>query len=369
VRFSPFLCSTFNFNTCASWQIRLLLETRAKLDMIVNRQFVEFYEKAIRKVIRGHLEWVYLVAERPNGFWQRSYLVNGKPKDRTIFQLDQQCYPLLELCDFLDHFTEETTFARNVVNSGAIQEILSVLDSKRNAQTGLWPTDETPGDDAVGFPHHFSSHVLLWRTFTRLHRLFALLDVLQGPQSLHLDIVAVEIRARTIESFSATRLECGNLMFAYLTDGHGNYTFYHDANDVPTLFAKEWDFVSSPEETATWTNTMRFGLSPANERGYCSDGLYAGLGSVHSPGAWTLGYFQELAYAALGNDIPAIRVAWTKIVAAMHWDGTFSEAVSPETAKCTSKAWFSWPGAMIGTLLIEMRKNGQERHLLGATVE
>jgi hypothetical protein len=105
---------------------------------------------------------------------------------------------------------------------------------------------------------------------------------------------------------------------------------------------------------------MRFGLSPANEKGYCSQNPYGGLGSVHSPGAWTLGCFQELAYAAFLNDVPAIQAAWNQVAAAMHWDGTFSEAVNPETGKCTSKAWSSWPGAMIGAQMIRMRRNGQE---------
>lgn len=330
---------------------------------------MQVYKASIRSIVRGHLEWVFTQAQRPNGFWQRSYLVNGKPKDGSVFQLDQQCYPLLELCDFLNHFPEESKFARSIVDTGVIQDILSVLNSKKNPSTGLWPTDETPGDDAVAFPHHFSSHVLLWRTFTRLHRFFARLGVLQGSQSLQLNTAAIVLRKRSIKAFSATRPECGRPMFAYLTDGHGKYTFYHDANDIPTLFAPDWEFVSTPDELAAWTNTMRFAFSSANEKGYCSEGPYGGLGSVHSPGSWTLGYYQELAYAASLNDVPAIQAAWKKIAAAMHWDGTFSEAVDPHTARCASKAWFSWPGSMIGALLIKMKKNSQEKVLTCAAME
>jgi hypothetical protein len=351
-------------NNVISWQIHLLLETHANLDDLVHSKFEHIYKKKILSAARGHLEWVFNKAERPNGFWQRSYLVNGQPKDRTIFQLDQQCYPLLGLCDYLDYFPEEVEFVRNIVAKGVIQQILSALDSKKDPHTRLWWTDETPGDDAVVYPHHFSSHVLLWRTYTRLHRLFARAGLLQGSQRLQLDAIAAGIKTRTIESFAAQHPKTGKRMFAYLTDGHGNSTFYHDANDVPTYFAKEWGFVSTPEEVAIWTATMEFGLSPTNETGYCNDGLYGGLGSVHSPGAWTLGYFQELAYAASMNNSPAIQAAWTKIAAAMNWDGTFSEAVDAKTAKCTSKAWFSWPGSMIGAQLIQMRMNGQEKVLV-----
>lgn len=109
---------------------------------------------------------------------------------------------------------------------------------------------------------------------------------------------------------------------------------------------------------------MDFGLSPSNTDGYSNTGLYSGLGSMHSPGAWTLGYFQKLAYAAQLDDKHKTLQAWKKIAAAMQWDRTYSEAVDPQTAECTAKACFSWPGAMIGALLMRMRMNGQEDVLL-----
>jgi hypothetical protein len=349
---------------CHSWQVSLLLETYANITDLVYTGFVDPYRTKIKLATRGHLSWVFTQAERPHGFWHRSYLANGKPKDRSIFQLDQQCYPLLELCDYFAHFPEEEVFARSIVETGVIQELLTVLSVRQNKQTMLWPTDETPGDDRVEYPHHFSSHVLLWRTFTRLHELFARLKTPLDEQTSQLDVAAAQLKKRTIEAFKTTPSGSDRPLFAYLTDGCGNHTFYHDGNDVPTFFARDWGFVSSPREVSTWKATMEFALSPANEKGYCNGSPYGGLGSVHSPGAWTLGYFQEMAYAACTNNVHAMQGAWTKIAAAMQWDGTFSEAVDPKTAACTSKAWFSWPGAMIGALLIRMRKNGQEKILL-----
>ncbi|RYO82063.1 hypothetical protein DL766_010145 [Monosporascus sp. MC13-8B] len=175
--------------------------------------------------------------------------------------------------------------------------------------------------------------------------------------------MATDTRDRTLRFFTTHHLHNGKSMFAYLIDGHGEHTFYHDANDVPTLFAAEWKFVETPDQITTWRNTMDFGLSPSNERGFCAEGPYGGLGSQHSPGAWVLGYFQELAYAALVDDAPAVDDVWEKILAAMQWDGTFSEAVDPQTAECSSKAWFSWPGSMIGALLVRMRVNGKDKYL------
>lgn len=44
--------------------------------------------------------------------------------------------------------------------------------------------------------------------------------------------------------------------------------------------------------------------------------------------------------------------AWRRIKGCMFWDGLFSEAVDKDTGDCVSKAWFSWPGCMIGSALL-----------------
>ena len=324
---------------------------------------VTAYADQIKYVTKGHLNWVFHVAQRPYGFWHRSYLVTGKPKDQPIFQLDQQCYPLLEICDYLDYFPDEISFVKDLLESQTTTDVLTLLESKRDPGTGLWPTDETPGDDAVIYPYHFSSHVLLWRTMARLRDVWKQLSPADN-EVRRLDQIVADLRDRTLQSFVSKQPESKRTMFAYLTDGRGHQTFYHDANDVPTLFAAEWGFVESSDEISVWKNTMDFGFSTANIEGYCDKEPFNGLGSVHSPGAWVLGYFQELAYGAYLQDRTRIKSTWEKISAAMQWDGTFSEAIDPKTAQCSSKAWFSWPGAMIGALLIRMKYNGIERVLL-----
>jgi uncharacterized protein len=325
---------------------------------------IEEYSGQIKHAIQGHLRWVLVRAARPHGFWHRSYLVTGKPKDQPIFQLDQQCYPILELCEYLYYFPEEINFVRKIAENGTVSQILSILASKRDEKTGLWPTDETPGDDAVEYPFHFSSHVLLWRTFTQLAGLCVKLGGIPGLKEENISSLAADLRSRSLNAFLATHPGRKKRIFAYLTNGTDQCTFYHDANDVPTLFAPEWGFLETPDELSAWENTMDFALSPHNSLGFCSEGPYHGLGSVHSPGSWVLGYFQELGYALATDRMDIAGDVWKRIQAAMQWDGTFSEAVDPQTARCTSKAWFSWPGSMIGALIVQMKISGQESKLV-----
>ena len=350
------------------WQLRLLYTTYTHASMLLHAPYASHYASRICSIAKGHLNWVFRLAQRPHGYWHRSYLATGHPKDGGVFQLDQQCYPLLELCDFVSHFPSEIALAKEILNEDVVTQVLSLLASKRSQETGLWPTDETPGDDAVAYPHHFSSHVLLWYTLEQLAKVYAQLHGPEHPSCEQLAGLAAALRTDTLRCFTVTQPGTGHSMFAYLTDGNGAHTLYHDANDVPTLLASpaHWGFVREPAELEAWHNTLAFGLSAANEQGYCAEGEYPGLGSVHSPGAWVLGYYQELAYAALIRDESGMKTAWRKVRKGMQWDGTFSEAVDPWSGECTSKAWFSWPGSMLGALIVELRRESLEDVLLDA---
>lgn len=292
-------------------------------------------------------------AERPHGFWHRSYIITGKPKDGPTFQLDQQCYPFLELSDYFDEFPEDASFVKSLLDDPAVSEVLALLVSKRDPSTKLFPTDETPGDDAVDHPFHFSSHLLLWYTLCRVAEVLRTLGVPEGLSLDQIQSLADNLRCTALKHFIKTDELTGEVRIAYLVDGREQKTFYHDANDIPTVFAEAWNFLSSETELDAWRNTMKFAVSAKNELGYSIGGPFSGLGSVHSKGPWPLGYFQELLFAHKSGDDEARKDAAKRIVGAMQWDGTFGEAVDAQTGATTSKAWFSWPGSMIGTSLIE----------------
>lgn len=336
-----------------SWQWRLLLIARRHLDTLLTASQRDQYHQVIDRTLKGHLKWVYQTAERPHGFWHRSYIINGRPKDGPTFQLDQQCYPFLELCDYYQDFPNEIEFVRAILREKAVVEVLELLASKQDPKTKLYPTDETPGDDVVDHPFHFSSHVLLWYTLNKAAALLRSVGAPEGLSAEKAQALADGARETALTHFIKTDEASGELRIAYLVDGAGEKTFYHDANDIPTVFAAEWGFLTSDRELKAWRNTMAFAISKENQLGYSTGGPFAGLGSVHSQGPWPLGYFQELLYGHRSGDHVARRHAADRIVGAMQWDGTFGEAVDVKTGTTTSKAWFSWPGSMIGAALID----------------
>lgn len=334
------------------------MEAFRHLGRIADNSTTEVYRARIHKVVKGHLNWVFHDAQRPQRLWHRSYIATGAPKDPPIFQLDQQCYPIIELCDALEFIPGLETVARDLLQESTIPDIISLLSERRHPQFGLFPTDETPGDDPVIFPFHFSSHVLVWYSFSRLARLLRLLGDTDRLQASQLDNLANETYEATAKHFVAVNPKTQTEMFAYLTNGLGEHAFYHDANDIPTLFAKEWGFCRTPELETAWAQTLHFGLSPSNEGGFYGDGPFGGLGSVHTRGPWPLGYYQELVFAEMQADAEARARAWWRIKETSFFDGLFPEAVDGQTGECMSKAWFSWPGCMIGSALLQDRLGG-----------
>ncbi|KAM6475953.1 Six-hairpin glycosidase-like protein [Trichoderma sp. SZMC 28011] len=331
---------------------RLLLLTRRNLTSLVTPAAYNHYKQLLDQTIKGHLTWVFFKAERPHTFWHRSYIITGKPKDGPVYQLDQQCYPMLELCEYFSEYPNEQKFVEEILSSHVITEVLDHITSRQDLATGLFPTDETPGDDEVIYPFHFSSHVLLWYTLCQLAKLIRSLPATLRDHGERLQSLADEVHTQTMQHFLIADPDSGHMKIAYLVDGHGKHTFYHDGNDIPTAFAANWEFFSNRKDLEAWYNTMNYALSEENSLGYSSGGSFAGLGSVHSQGPWPLGYFQEMLYADVKGNERAKAGALQRIIGAMQWDGTFGEAVDVKTGDTTSKAWFSWPGSMIAAAII-----------------
>ena len=202
---------------------------------------------------------------------------------------------------------------------------------------GCFTTDETPADDPLALPYHFSSHVLMWHTLRQL-------ATLTGDSRL--TAIADVLRQTTFEHFTAVRE--GRTLYAYATDGIGRFHFYHDANDIPLILAPVWGF--TPPVDPVWRATIDFAFSVANEGGY-----YAGrLGSIHTRAPWPLGDVQALLLARLLDDVPREQRSVVHLHAAAQWDGALPEASHAETNVVVSRHWFAWPNAALALAKIPL---------------
>lgn len=278
-------------------------------------------------MVRRHLIWLFEVAERDaESAWGRAYLANGRVKDRG-FQFDQQLYPLLELADTVLHTGDADLLARLRPH---VADVLAALRRRRHPDAWLFATDETPADDPIALPYHFSSHVLLWHTLNQLARV--------GLKAWDAVALKADIQRYFVSEWG------GRQLYAYATDGAGRHHHYHDANDVPLALMPYWGACSADDPI--WRATVDFAFSEAN-----TGGCYAGrLGSVHTPAPWPLGDIQAWLIARARHDPAGAQAAYHQLQQAAQWDGALSEAYDAGDFSVVSRHWFAWPGAMLYTL-------------------
>jgi hypothetical protein len=280
-------------------------------------------DERVRSVVDGFLRWLFDLAERPGGWWPRASLANGASKD-PAFQLDQQLFPLLLLEDHA-----RLTGERALLDAYATARdaILHALLARRTA-FGLIATDETPADDPLEQPFHFSSHVLLWRVLRDLDAR-----------------AADEVRAATLAGFT----ESGRFAYAVRGASGEGARHYHDANDLPTVFAPAWGFCGADDPV--WRATIEFAWSKDNE-GYFAGDL-GGLGSLHTRHPWPLGDLQEIVVARVLADAKREQRALERLEKIETWDGMLPEAYDETTGAVASRHWFAWPAALRALLALD----------------
>jgi len=281
------------------------------------------HDERVRAAVDGFLRWLFEAAERPGGWWPRASLANGAAKD-PAFQLDQQLFPLLLLEDHARLIGEGELAARYATRR---DEIIRALLARRTA-FGLIAADETPADDPSEQPFHFSSHVLLWRVLRDL-----------DPPA------AAAVRTATLAHFT----DAGRFAYAVRGASAEGARHYHDANDLPTVFAPAWGFCGADDPV--WRATIDFAWSPEND-GYFA-GALGGLGSLHTRHPWPLGDLQDIVVARVLGDAERERRGWERLDRVETWDGLLPEAYDETTGAVASRHHFAWPAALRALLALD----------------
>ena len=156
---------------------------------------------------------------------------------------------------------------------------------------------------------------------------------------------AAEVRDATRAGFT----DAGR--FAYAVGGARAESprHYHDANDLPTVFAPTWGFCAADDPV--WRATIEFAWSEEND-GYFA-GALAGLGSLHTRHPWPLGDLQDIVVARMLDDPERERRGWQRLERVETWDGLLPEAYDETTGACASRHWFAWPAALRALLALD----------------
>lgn len=152
-----------------------------------------------------------------------------------------------------------------------------------------------------------------------------------------------------IESYGITRTEGFGDVYAYETDGFGQYNLMDDAN-VPSLLSMEYlGYKGKKKETAE--NTRRFILSEANPH-YYEGKKASGIGSSHTPAK----YIWHIALAMEGLTVKSKEKKLETLQMLAGTDGgtgLMHESFHADDDTNYTREWFSWANAMFSELVLD----------------
>jgi meiotically up-regulated gene 157 (Mug157) protein len=144
-------------------------------------------------------------------------------------------------------------------------------------------------------------------------------------------------------------------MYAYETDGFGNYSLMDDAN-VPSLLSLPYLGYCSPVDPI-YRNTRRYVLS--NDNPYFASGRMAqGVGSPHTP----VGYVWPMALTmqAMTSTDPDEQVELLRVlVASSAGTGLMHESFNPDDPHQFTRPWFAWANSLFAQCIMNWAKQGQ----------
>jgi hypothetical protein len=209
-------------------------------------------------------------------------------------------------------------------------------------EAGLIGSAENAADDPAAAPFIAASQILLWYAAERVAEL-------TDAGVLRVDGAAFRDVGTAVHTAFESRLTEIPGPWPYAVDLVGRRVIYHDANDLPVALAPLWGFCD--DEDPGWLATMSFAFGDSNPAWFGGD--RPGLGSVHTPGPWTLGDVQAWIRARIAGDAPSMAESLSRLHDVAFDDGMLPEAYSADpTDDRRIRHWFAWPGAAIAALLL-----------------
>lgn len=142
-------------------------------------------------------------------------------------------------------------------------------------------------------------------------------------------------------------------IYAYETDGFGNYNLMDDANSPSLLAMPYLGFCDREDEL--YQNTRRFILSPGNP--YYYEGKTAkGVGSPHTPAGyvWHIGIVMQALTSGDREEI----FRCLEMLSATHAGTNFMhEGFNPDEPGEYTRPWFAWANTLFAELLVNLMED------------
>lgn len=149
-------------------------------------------------------------------------------------------------------------------------------------------------------------------------------------------------------------------IYAYETDGMGNYVMMDDAN-VPSLLSLPYLGVCGKQDPL-YLRTRSFVLSKKNPFYY--EGSYAkGVGSPHTPEGYV--WHIALCMQIMTTDDEEEQAALIKMILTTHaGTGFIHESFHPDDPEKFTREWFAWANSLFGEMLYRLHEEGKLERIL-----
>lgn len=218
--------------------------------------------------------------------------------------------------------------------------------------TGMTWSGFRPSDDACKFgylvPSNMMAYVALGYGEEMLRTVYG-----EGELADRYAVLREEIYWG-LEDYAVVQHPKYGEMYAYETDGFGNYNLMDDANS-PSLLAMPYLGFCSKEDRR-YQNTRAFILSRDNP--YFAEGACAkGVGSPHTPAGyvWHIGITMQ----ALTSDSREEILSCLEMLSKTHAGTNFMhESFHPDRPEEFTRPWFAWANTLFAQLLDSLKDSG-----------
>ena len=306
-----------------------------------------------------------------NWVWERKY------------EIDSVCYPLW-LADKYMEKTGATAFLTEKFLK-ALETVLDVLRTEQNhgsspyrfqrtdcapsdtlpwegmgnpvSYTGMTWSGFRPSDDACEYGYLIPSNFFAVRAMEAARKLAKAAgreDLAQRAMELQ------ETIREGIREYATLEHPRFGTIYAYETDGFGNYNLMDDAN-VPSLLALPY-LEACDANDPIYRNTRAFVLSSANPY-YYEGALAKGIGSPHTPEGY-IWHISLCVQAMTSTDDEEI-LSLVKMLLTTHGGtGFMHEGFDPNAPENFTRDWFAWANSMFGELIFRLYEQGKLEKIL-----
>jgi len=299
------------------------------------------------------------------------------------YEIDSVCYPLW-LADKYMEKTGATAFLTEKFLK-ALETVLDVLRTEQNhasspyrfqrtdcapsdtlpwegmgnpvSYTGMTWSGFRPSDDACEYGYLIPSNFFAVRAMEAARKLAQA----AGRDDLAQRALELQQTIREgIREYATLEHPRFGTIYAYETDGFGNYNLMDDAN-VPSLLSLPY-LEACGADDPIYRNTRSFVLSSSNPY-YYEGALAKGIGSPHTPEGY-IWHISLCVQAMTSTDDEEI-LSLVKMLLTTHGGtGFMHEGFDPDAPENFTRDWFAWANSMFGELIYRLHEQGKLEKVL-----